>query len=62
MLLINHAAYMGGDKCASGDTVMNLLNNIDTIGGPEEFKKKNIEKQSKGGGKKSIQKSKFAIS
>ena len=47
---------MGGDKCASGDTVMNLLNNIDTIGGPEEFMGKILKNNQKGGGKKSIPK------
>ena len=53
---------MGGDKCASGDTVMNLLNNIDTIGGPEEFKRKILKNNQKAVGKNQFQKSKFAIS
>ena len=56
------AAYMGGDKCASGDTVMNLLNNIDTIGGPEEFKRKILKNNQKAVGKNQFKKSKFAIS
>lgn len=41
------AAYMGGDKNCSGDTVTNLLNNIQAIGGLKEFVNKVLQNHQK---------------
>lgn len=49
-------AYLNGDVNRSGDTVTNLLTNIQAIGGSEEFKKQILKNEQKCGGKNPIPK------